>query len=82
MDRKDLYLDDEVELANEARALVTHGMTDRKKILAVLNSMGVDARSIGERLGVSKAAVYKAIASLPDAYKPVAISEFLACSKG
>ena len=82
VDRKDLYLDDEVELANEARALVTHGMTDRKKILAVLNSMGADARSIGERLGVSKAAVYKAIASLPDAYKPVAASEFLEYSKG
>ena len=80
VDRKDLYLDDEVELANEARALVTHGMTDRKKILAVLNSIGVDARCIGERLGVSKAAVYKAIASLPNAYKPVSTSEFLACS--
>jgi DNA-binding NarL/FixJ family response regulator len=70
VDQKNLYLYDKVELANEARALVEHGMTDRKKILVTLISMGYDARRIAEELRVSKQAVYKALASLPANYKP------------
>ncbi len=69
VDLKNLHLYDEVELANEARALVKHGMTDRKKILVILLSIGLNPCRLAAELSVSKQAVYKAIASLPDVYK-------------
>lgn len=69
VDLKNLHLYDEVELANEARALVKHGMTDRKKILVILLSIGLNPCRLAAELSISKQAVYKAIASLPDVYK-------------
>jgi hypothetical protein len=69
VDARNLYLDDKVELANEARALVEHGVTDRKKILIMLLSIKLDRNRIAAELGVSRQAVYKAIGALPDAYR-------------
>ncbi len=51
------------------RALVKHGMTERKKILVILLCTGLNPCHLAAELSISKQAVYKAIASLPDVYK-------------
>ena len=63
-----MYLDSATELAREARALVKHGMTDRKKILVMLHCLGFNTARIAKELSISKQAVYKAMKSIPDAY--------------
>lgn len=68
VDDNNMYLDSATELTREARALVKHGMTDRKKILVVLHRIGFNTCRIAEELSISKQAVYKAMKSIPDAY--------------
>jgi hypothetical protein len=69
VDDKNLYLDDDSELAKEAWKLVANGISDRKKIIVMLLCAGENASSIARQLNVTRQAVHKAVQTLPVHYR-------------
>lgn len=64
-----LYLDEESEIRNVARRLVYARLSDRKKQIVMLSAAGLTHAEIALRLGISRQAVWKALNSIPDAYR-------------
>lgn len=60
---------DEDKIRNLARRLVTYRISDRKKQILMLSVAGFKQADIARRLGVSRQAVSKALASIPDEFR-------------
>lgn len=56
---------DESELRNLARRMADAKLTDRKKQIALLYQFAATQSEIAERLGITRQAVFKALASIP-----------------
>lgn len=60
---------DENKIRNLARRLVNYRISDRKKQILMLSASGFKQADIARRLGVSRQAVSKTLASIPDEFR-------------
>jgi hypothetical protein len=64
----DLTAADEVELRDQARRITDARLTDTKKQMLMLRASGLSQSEIARRLGISRQAVSKALASVPHSF--------------
>lgn len=78
VDDQNLYLDNESELADAARAIVDNGISDRKKAIIMMLRLRpkLSQAEVGRRLGIPRQAVCNAINSVPVRYRfdPVTVA--------
>jgi hypothetical protein len=67
--QKGLYPDEKIELRNYARKMVDRKLTDQKKRILMLLSLGESQVDIARRLGLSRQGVSKAVGSVPIEYR-------------
>ena len=67
--RQTIKPSDENELRQQARKMVDRKLTDRKKQIIMLIASGYKQADIARRLGISRQAVSKAIAKIPNEFK-------------
>lgn len=67
--QKGLYPDEKFELRNYARKMVDRKLTDQKKRILMLLSLGESQADIARRLGLSRQGVSKAVGSVPIEYR-------------
>lgn len=59
---------DKAELRNQARSMVDAKLSDQKKQILALQKRGLNQSTIAQSLGVSRQAISKALASVPNTF--------------
>jgi len=67
--QKSLQPDDKAELRNQARQMADKRLTDRKKAIIMMIASGQNKKQIAEALGISRQAIYKALATIPKDFR-------------
>ncbi|MEJ7139369.1 helix-turn-helix domain-containing protein [Amphibiibacter pelophylacis] len=57
------------ELRNQARWIADNRLTDRKKIILTMTALGHNQSQVAKALGISRQAISKALATIPDAFR-------------
>lgn len=60
---------DKEDLRNQARLMVDSKLSDRKKQMLLLQSLGLNQSEIARKLGIKRQAVSKALASIPEMFR-------------
>jgi DNA-binding CsgD family transcriptional regulator len=67
--QRSLQAVDKAELRNQARQMADKRLTDRKKAIMMMIASGQNKKQIAEALGISRQAIYKALATIPKDFR-------------